>query len=122
MRKRRVGVLARPARGADQIDFAGTIAQAARTETALARDAALDAARVAHTLHAPIEPGAAVRFDARAAILEQHPHHLGTPDAVDDVRHARDLVETRGQRLDLGVGVTQLGGGDTVPVVDVIEP
>src|SRR6059036_1444019 len=85
--------------------IARAIAQAPRSDAPIATGAALDAVRTPDILLAPIEPGAAVRLDVRAAILEQQLHHLGTPDAVDDVRHARDLIEARRQRLHFGIAV-----------------
>src|SRR5476651_2221303 len=67
MREGRVRVLARAARGADQVDLAAAIAHAARPEPAPAPAAlAFGAAAI---LDAPIEARAPVRFDARAAVV-----------------------------------------------------
>src|SRR6185436_1144279 len=120
LRERGVGMLARAACRVDQVDFAGSVADAPWPQSPIALAAvALGAADVDD---AAVEAGAAVAFDAGAALVEQTPHRIGPLHAVDDVGDARDLVEARGQHLDIRVAMAQLGGGGAVPVAHRIEP
>ncbi|PYQ74441.1 MAG: hypothetical protein DMG01_20710 [Acidobacteria bacterium] len=64
---------------------------------------------VARVFHAPIEPGAPIRLDARAPVVEEQPEHVRPAHAVDDVRHPRNLVQLRRDRLHVRVGVALLG-------------
>src|SRR5262249_40241343 len=103
LRERRVGELARPPRGGDEIDLAGTIAQAPRREAAIATLAPLDAVGRAGVPGTAIESGAAIGLDARPALVDHQPERIRPPHTVHDVRDARDLVEARRERLDLGI-------------------
>jgi hypothetical protein len=120
LREGGVGVLARPPGRGHEIDFAAAVAEPPRTDAAFAAAAAF-ALGAARLLQPALEPGAAVRFDARAAIVEHEPFRIGPVNAVDHVGNPSQLVQPRHQRLHLGVGVAGFGGGRISPVTHGVE-
>ena len=94
VRERGVGVLARAARGGDQIDLARRDRAARRGPSRRSAPPRRSPSGAARRSSMPaIEAGAAIGFDARAAIVEQQPRRIRPADAVDDVGDARDLIQ-----------------------------
>ncbi len=97
------------------------IAQPPRAQPALDADPPI-AFRAAGVGLAAIESRAPIRLDARAAIVHQELRRgVRPPDAVDDVRHTRHLIQLRRQRLDFRIAVAPLGGRDIAPVAHRVE-
>src|ERR1043166_2559985 len=103
-----VGILARASSGRHEILFDAASARTARALPAIAF--APIALWPADVLGSPVESEPAGGLHDLAAIIEQQAHRTGSPDAADDMRDARDLVQPAGQGMRIRIGGKRLGG------------
>ncbi len=119
VRKSRVGVLSRATGRRDKVAVARSSPQTPRPEPPVV--AASVAFLPAHIRDAALEPASPIGLDPCAAIVQQQPQRIGAAHAVDDVCHTGDLIEPRGQRLNIRIRVTGFSRRGARPVAHRIE-